>query len=111
MAGDSSVRGVADASPPEASNVDVRLLRDAVEAAVEELHGTLATLQLVVVDGYFVKVWQDWESGEWVADCPTVRTVAQENTRDEVVEGIRVAITGMLDTLRTGGFPVPARDL
>ena len=95
----------------EGTNLDLRQLHDAVEAAVDELHGTLATLQMAVVDGYFVKVWQDWESGEWVADCPTVRTVAQESTRDEVVEVIRTAIIGMLDTLRAGGHPVPSKDV
>jgi len=99
--------------PPlaEDDNIDLRQLRMSVESAVDELHGTLATLQMSVVDGYFVKVWQDWESGEWVADCPTVRTVAQEATREEVLAVIRTSIRGMLSTLRSAGHRTPPKDV
>jgi predicted RNase H-like HicB family nuclease len=101
----------ARAALAEGDNVDVRRLQTSVDAAVDELHGTLATLQISVVDGYFVKVWQDWESGEWVADCPTVRTIAQEETREEAIAAIGVSIQGMLSTLRDGGHPAPAKDV
>jgi len=111
MAGKGSARQVAGTLAPEARNINVGRLQDTVEAALEELHATLASLRIVVVDGYFVKVWQDWDSGEWVADCPTVKAVAQEGSCDEAVAGIREAIRGMLATLSDSGYSVPPKDL
>jgi predicted RNase H-like HicB family nuclease len=109
-----STRGAAAGervTPAADDNLDLRQLQLSVQAAVDELRDTLATLQISVVDGYFVKTWQDWESGEWVADCPTVRTVAQEASREEAIAGIRRAIQGMLETLSEAGHPAPAKDV
>jgi len=111
MAGKGSARGLAGTLAPEASNIQVPGTQEAVEAALEAVYTTLASLHIVVVDGYFVKVWQDWDSGEWVADCPTVKAVAQEESFEEAVVGTREAIRGMLATLSDGGHPIPPRDL
>ncbi|MBM3474709.1 MAG: hypothetical protein FJX75_15705 [Armatimonadetes bacterium] len=78
---------------------------------LERLQETFASLQIGVVDGYFVKLWTDPDSGEWVAECPTVKTVAQADTREGVLEAITQLTREMLAALADMGVAIPARDL
>lgn len=59
----------------------------ALEEKVQRLQETINSLEFLVVDGYIGKVWQDAESDAWRGVCPTVRCVAQEDTREEAIAG------------------------
>ncbi len=90
---------------------DIEALREELEEEMERLHDTLAALEIIVVSGYFVKVWPDLACDAWVAHCPTVRCVAQERTRSEAVHNVRLAIEDMLAALAELGEEAPARDI
>ena len=99
------------ASQVRALEQQVATLQDWVDEAMELLEETLANLEMAVVDGYFVKIWPDAESGEWVAHCPTVRVVAQAEDRDSVVEAIASNMSEMLNVLEEMDAERPGKDL
>ncbi len=82
-----------------------------LEARIERLQEAFCSLAIGVVDGYFVKVWTDPDSGEWVAECPTVKVVAQGETREEALEAVAELTRAMLDSLAEMGANVPPTDL
>ena len=90
---------------------EVATLRERLDEMLENVHEMLAGLEMLAVDGYFVKVWPDLESGEWVAHCPTVRAVAQAGGRDAVVEAIGSSIGEMLQALADVDVAPPQKDV
>ena len=98
--------GAADEASPEVAATQAELA-----ARLERLQEAFASLQIGVVDGYFVKLWTDPDSGEWVAECPTVKTVAQADTREGALEAVTQLTREMLRALSNMGVAIPARDL
>jgi predicted RNase H-like HicB family nuclease len=99
--------------PTTAAAVDPRSTSayEELEARLERLQEAFASLGIGVVDGYFVKVWTDPDSGEWVAECPTVKVVAQGETREEALEAVAELTRAMLESLAEVGADVPTRDV
>ena len=85
--------------------------RRELEGRIEALEEALSSLEVLVIDGYFVKLWYDEECDVWGADCPTVKCVAQGKTREAVGAHITSAIEDMLDSLAELGEPLPVRDI
>jgi len=81
-----------------------------LEALVERFHESLSALEVLVVDGYLVKVWPDAEDGGYVAECPTVQCVSQGETRDEALAGVKAAMQEMVSGLADLGHPPPPKD-
>jgi len=90
---------------------DLAELRADLNSQAESLQRTLAELEIAIIDGYVVKVWPDLKSGVWIAHCPTVRCVVQEDTRDEAVAAMRESIAEMLDVLAEMEAELPPKDL
>jgi hypothetical protein len=81
-----------------------------LEEQVVELETTFSSLEIAIVHGYFVKVWED-PSGEWIADCPVMKCITQEPTRDEALAAMGDEIPDMTQALVDLGQPVPRRDV
>jgi predicted RNase H-like HicB family nuclease len=90
---------------------DLRRRIEELEELVERFYDAIVDLQVLVIDGYFVKIWADPEDGGFVAECPTVRATSQGGTRDEALANITSGIEEMLDHLADSGHPVPAKDV
>jgi predicted RNase H-like HicB family nuclease len=90
---------------------DLAAVRDHLEARLERLQEAFASLTVGVVEGYFVKAWMDADSGEWVAECPTVKTVAQAESRELAMEAIGQLTREMLQALADMGAEIPPKDL
>ncbi|MBM3500626.1 MAG: hypothetical protein FJX74_18370 [Armatimonadetes bacterium] len=82
-----------------------------LEARIEGLQEAFASLRVGVVDGYFTKRWRDAQTGEWVAECPSVQAVAQAPTESEVVEAIGELTREMLLALAEMGAEIPPKDV
>jgi len=79
-----------------------------VHEAVSE---ALASLEIWAVRGYLVKAWQDPQSRTWIAECPTVGCVVEQDSIDAAKAAMPDSIEDMLEALDAGGHPRPARDL
>jgi hypothetical protein len=115
--GETSV-AVAPGSPPvsgEASLAALTALERRMEVRMEEqlwlVHQMVASIEIMLVDGYFVKLWADPETERWIADCPTVKAVVEYASRDEVVAAIPEAMADMLEVLTEMGVPLPPKDV
>jgi hypothetical protein len=78
---------------------EVVALREEFENRVEALCESLVGMEIAVVEGYVVKLWPDAESDWWIAECPTVKCVCQEESRDAVAVAIRETIPECLAAL------------
>lgn len=78
---------------------------------MESFYDVIVKLEVTVIDGYFVKIWSDPESGGYVADCPTVRATSQGDAREEAVANITSAIEQMVGHLADPGAPIPPKDV
>jgi predicted RNase H-like HicB family nuclease len=48
------------------------------------------------------------EDGWWVAECPSLPgCISQGETREKVIENIREAVEGYIQSLQEDGLPVP----
>jgi len=83
----------------------------ALEEKVQRLQETINSLEFLVVDGYIGKVWQDAESDAWRGVCPTVRCVAQEDTREEAIAAMQELVPAMLEALGQLGMELPPKDI
>ena len=101
------------ATAPAAGGLGARL--EALEEELDRLHSSLhrmfADLEIRAIDGYFVKVWPCTETGEWVAECPTVGVAVQEKSRDEALRAVAVMIEEMLQAKQEFGDPIPPKDV
>jgi len=89
----------------------VAALDERVNLLEERFHETLANLSIALVDGYFVKVWPDGETGHWVAECPTVGACVQEPTKRKALKAIRAMVAEMLAALQEWAERVPPKDV
>jgi len=102
------VSGKSGASAPGSPVLEERV-KD-LEEQLEEFETAFFSLGVALVHGYFVKVWED-PSGEWIAHCPTVRCVAQEDTREAVLQAIADDIEDVVQALDDLGRTVPREDV
>ena len=77
---------------------------------VEQFETALSCLEIALIGGFFVKVWAD-PSGCWIAHCPTVRCVTQEETRDAALRAVRDEIAETLAVLKGLGRRAPRKDV
>lgn len=80
-----------------------------LEAEVERLGDALVNMEVAVIDGYFVRVWQ--QSGSWIAYCPTVGTVVELDSREAALAGIGEDMREMIAALVELGEPLPGKDV
>lgn len=109
--GDVAAVTVTDTTVVAAVWAELARVRAEIEVQAQQFHETLANLEIVVLDGYLVKVWPDPKLGVWIAHCPTVRCVVQEATRDEVVAAAVESIREMLGVLAEMGADLPPKDV
>jgi hypothetical protein len=84
-------------------------VRQELEEHVESLEKALSSLEILVIDRYFVKVWHDDERDVWCADCPTAKGVGPASDRDAIVADITTGIREMLEVLDELGQPEPEK--
>ena len=81
-----------------------------MEEEIECLEDILISMEMRVIDGYFVRFWKE-SSDSWIAYCPTVGVVVEMDSREKALEGISEGILAMVLVLaELGGVP-PGKDI
>lgn len=80
-----------------------------LEEQVDRLQDAIVGMDVAIVDGYFVRVWED--DGEWIGCCPTVGAVVQLDSREEALQGIADDTRIMLEALAELGSEPPTKDI
>ncbi|HOS95262.1 MAG TPA: hypothetical protein PLD23_13655 [Armatimonadota bacterium] len=82
-----------------------------IELVHEAISEALASLEIWAVRGYLVKAWQEPQRHSWIAECPTVGCVVEQDSIDAARAAIADSIQDMLEALESEGHPRPPRDL
>lgn len=80
-----------------------------LESEIEVREDALANLEVRVVDGYFVHLWQ--EDGCWAASCPSVGANVVLDDHDATLAGIAEDMEEMIEALAELGQPAPEKDI
>jgi hypothetical protein len=116
---DETAVAVAPGGPPVSAEASLAALERRLEERMDEklaeqwwmVIQAISGLEVRVVDGYFVKIWQNPETQVWIADCPTVGAVVQDGSEDEVASAIVESIEDMIEVLLEAGHAPPPKDV
>jgi len=80
-----------------------------LETEIGLLEDALTNMEVAVIDGYFVRLWQDTDG--WVAYCPTVGSVVELDSRQQALDGITEDTRDMVAALVELGEAPPGKDI